>query len=118
VVDLLTATRDELRAIYSSALTPEQMREKKRAALAGMRASFAVLKTAWGGHAPFEAWFAGDLNNAHLASIATYYTCVPGFERELKAAGGDLTVFYARVRALARLDQATRDATVCSGKSP
>jgi predicted aminopeptidase len=113
VVDLLSATRDELRAVYASGLAPEAMREQKRAAFASLRASFARLKAGWGGHAPFEAWFDEDLNNAQLASIATYFTCVPGFERELRAAGGDLTVFYARVRALAKLDQKTRDAMVC-----
>jgi predicted aminopeptidase len=113
VIDLLSSTRAELRAVYASGLAPEAMREKKRAAFASLRASFARLKAGWGGHAPFEAWFDEDLNNAHLASIATYFTCVPGFERELRAAGGDLSVFYARVRALAKLDQKTRDAMVC-----
>ena len=113
VIDLLSSTRAELRAVYASGLAPEPMREKKRAAFASMRASFARLKAGWGGHAPFEAWFDEDLNNAHLASIATYFTCVPGFERELRAAGGDLSVFYARVRALAKLDQKKRDAMVC-----
>ena len=113
VVDLLTATRAELRTVYASGLAPESMREKKRAAFAAMRSSYAELKADWGGHAPFESWFDDDLNNAHLASISTYFTCVPGFERELKAAGGDLTAFYARVRALAKLDQEKRDAIVC-----
>jgi predicted aminopeptidase len=118
VIDLLTAARTELRAIYASGLTPDQMREKKRAVFADMRASFAVLKTGWGGHAPFESWFTEDLNNAHLASIATYFSCVPGFERELKEAGGNLAAFYARVRTLAKLDQEKRDALVCGDKTP
>jgi predicted aminopeptidase len=113
VVDLLSATRAELRALYGSGLAPDPMRAQKRAAFAALRSSFAVLKAGWGGHAPFESWFDDDLNNAHLASIATYFTCVPGFERELKAVGGDLTAFYIRVRALAKLDQAKRDAIVC-----
>jgi predicted aminopeptidase len=113
VVDLLTATRDRLRAVYASGLSPELKREKKRAEFAAMRSSFARLAAGWGGHAPFESWFEEDLNNAHLASIATYFTCVPGFQRELKAVGGDLTAFYARVRALAKLDQEKRDAIVC-----
>jgi predicted aminopeptidase len=115
VVDLLSATRSELRAVYASGLAPERMREKKCAAFASMRASFALLKAGWGGHAPFETWFDDDLNNAHLASVATYFACVPGFERELAAVGGNLTAFYAKVRELAKLDQATRDALVCQG---
>jgi predicted aminopeptidase len=115
VIDLLSATRTELRAIYASGVEPTLLRERKRAAFAALHASYALLKTGWDGHAPLESWFNGDLNNAHLASIATYFTCVPGFERELKAVNGDLTAFYRRVRELAKLDQKKRDAIVCSG---
>jgi predicted aminopeptidase len=113
VIDLLIRTRSGLRALYESGVDAPLMRERKRAAFAAMRASYAELKLGWGGHAPFEAWFEEDINNAHLASVATYYSCVPGFERELKAAGGDLNAFYRRVRELAKLDQTKRDAIIC-----
>jgi predicted aminopeptidase len=113
VVDLLRATRAELREVYASGLAPELLRDKKRAEFASLRSAFALLKADWGGHAPFESWFDGDVNNAHLASVGTYFDCVPGFERELKAAGGDLSAFYARVRGLAKLDRERRDAIVC-----
>lgn len=113
VLDLLGATRADLRAVYASGLAPEMMRERKRAAFASLRSSYALLKASWGGHAPLEAWFDAELNNAHLVSLATYFTCVPGFERELAAVGGDLTAFYARVRALAKLDEEKRHAVVC-----
>ena len=72
-----------------------------------------VLGAQWAGHAPFDAWFADEINNAHLASIATYFDCVPGFERELQAVGGSLPAFYRRVRELAKLDQAQRDTLIC-----
>jgi predicted aminopeptidase len=113
VIGLLSAARAELRTIYAAGLAAQTMRDQKRAAFDSLRSSFAHLKADWGGHAPFEAWFTEDLNNAHLASIATYFDCVPGFERELAAAGGDLGAFYARARALAKLDQVQRDARVC-----
>ena len=113
VIGLLSATRAELRAVYAAGLPVQTMRDRKRAAFDSLRSSFAHLQAGWGGHAPFEAWFAEDLNNAHLASIATYFDCVPGFERELAAAGGDLRAFYDRARALAKLDQEQRDARVC-----
>jgi predicted aminopeptidase len=111
---LLNRTRTELRALYASGIEPQRMREQKIAAFAALRESYARLTTGWGGHGPFEVWFAGDVNNAHLASVATYYDCVPGFKRELDALGGDLTAFYRRVRDLARLDQAKRDAMLCA----
>jgi predicted aminopeptidase len=113
VIELLRATRAELREVYASGLAPELLRDKKRAEFASLRSAFALLKADWGGHAPFESWFDGDVNNAHLASVGTYFDCVPGFERELKAAGGDLSAFYARVRGLAKLDRERRDAIVC-----
>jgi predicted aminopeptidase len=113
VIGLLNATRAELRTVYAAGLGAQAMRDRKRAAFDSLRSSFAHLKAEWGGHAPFEGWFTEDLNNAHLASIATYFDCVPGFERELAAAGGDLAVFYGRARALAKLNQEQRDALVC-----
>ena len=113
VIALLTETREQLRVLYASGLPPPLMRERKREAFEALRESYSALREHWGGHAPFDAWFAQDINNAHLASIATYYACVPGFERELKAVDGDLPAFYRRVRALAKLEQAQRDALVC-----
>ncbi len=115
VIDLLSAAREKLRAVYASGAAPAQMRERKRETFRVLRNEYADLSAPWGGHAPFDAWFRHDhdINNAHLASIATYYACVPGFERELVAAGGNLTAFYVRVRVLAKLEQSRRDALLC-----
>jgi predicted aminopeptidase len=113
VIALMSQTREHLRLIYAMSLPPPLMRERKRLALEVLRESYAALRAQWGGHAPFDAWFAQDINNAHLASIATYFACVPGFERELKAVGGDLPAFYRRARELAKLDQPQRDRLVC-----
>ena len=113
VIALLSETREQLHALYASGLPPLLMRERKREAFAALRESYAALREQWGGHAPFDAWFAQDINNAHLASIATYFACVPGFERELQAADGNLPAFYRRVRELAKLDQPQRDLLVC-----
>jgi predicted aminopeptidase len=113
VVALLNSTRDRLREVYRSGHPREQMQTEKRQTIEDMRDAFMALKERWGGHAPFENWFGHDINNAHLASVATYFDCVPGFERELNAVHGDLPAFYRRVRELARMAQKTRDATVC-----
>ena len=114
VIDLMNHAQGELRGVYTSGAAPAPMREQKRAALAALKDSYARLKQGWGGHGPFETWFNHEINNAHLASIATYYNCVPGFERELAAVGGDLNAFYRRARELAKLNQQQRDAAVCA----
>jgi predicted aminopeptidase len=112
-IALMNETREQLATLYASGLPPPLMREKKREALAAMREAYDTLRQQWGGRGPFDAWFAKDINNAHLASIATYFACVPGFERELQAVGGNLPAFYRRVRELAKLDQERRDLLVC-----
>jgi predicted aminopeptidase len=113
IIALMSKTRGQLAALYASGLPPPLMRERKREAFEQLRGAYSALRAQWGGHAPFDAWFAQDINNAHLASIATYFACVPGFERELQAAGGNLPAFYRRVRALAKLDQERRDSLLC-----
>jgi predicted aminopeptidase len=117
VLALLNHTRDELRTLYASGADPARMRERKAAVFGELRAAYARLVQGWGDQPPFESWFEGDINNAQLASIATYYDCVPGFRRELEAVGGDLDAFYARVRALAKLDQEKRDALLCGTRA-
>jgi predicted aminopeptidase len=113
VIALMNQTREQLATLYASGLPPPLMRERKRQALAALRDAYSALRQQWGGRGPFDAWFAKDINNAHLASIATYFACVPGFERELQAVGGNLPAFYRRVRELAKLDQERRDLLVC-----
>jgi predicted aminopeptidase len=116
VLDLLNRSRSELRALFGSGQDPASMRRQKAAIYAALRSAYGALRAEWGGHGPFDAWFDGEINNAHLASVATYYDCVPGFQRELAAVGGDLGAFYARVRELGRLPQAERDAAVCGAR--
>jgi len=113
VVELLGATRAKLRVIYASKQPMEELRAAKREAFTQLRADFAALRAGWGGHAPYEAWFDQDINNAHLASIATYFVCVPGFERELESVKGDLPAFYRRVRQLAKMPREARDDLIC-----
>jgi predicted aminopeptidase len=118
VLDLLNRTRAELRTLFGSGLDPADMRRQKAAIYAALRSAYEARRAEWGGHAAFDAWFEGTVNNAHLASVATYYDCVPGFQRELAAVGGDLDAFYRRVRELGRLDQAMRHAALCGPKPP
>ncbi len=67
------------------------MRERKAAILARLAADIRVLERSQGsGYALYEQWIADGLNNAHLASVATYYDCVPGSSSCWRESGGDL----------------------------
>ena len=52
--------------------------------------------------------FAGSVNNALLASIASYNAQVPAFRALLERLGGDLAAFYREVKRLANLSPAER----------
>lgn len=96
------AARERLQALYRTRLEPAAMRERKRAELEGLR--------------PLLVQFPGlesqEPNNALLASFATYTDLVPGFEKLLAEARGDLPAFYARVRELAALQPDKRGAAL------
>lgn len=113
VTALLRAARRRLERIYAAPLGAPAKRQRKRAELAALRADYARLSMGWGGRGPFAGWFRAGLNNADLASVATYERCVPGFAREFALAGGRFAEFFRRVGALAARGRRARDAAVC-----
>jgi predicted aminopeptidase len=115
VVALFTRTRSKLAELYKLPLSPDVMRERKRAIFAQLDSDLAALEKRLGIRSAYRDWAPEGLNNAHLASLATYYDCVPGFERLLAANDEDLPRFYAAVRELARKPKEERRATLCQG---
>jgi predicted aminopeptidase len=113
----LARTRAQLQSSYAQPgavlRNADATRVAKSDALASLTTRLAALSAGWRDGIDYAAWFSGDLNNARLASIATYIDCVPGFERLLAASGGDLTVFYDRVRALGDRPAEERRAVLC-----
>lgn len=107
--------REALAVLYERDLTVPEMRERKEAVLARLEEDLRALAREHDIRSPYAAWLDAGLNNAHLASIATYFECVPGFERLLERAGGELPAFYDAVRELARLPRAERRLRVCVG---
>jgi predicted aminopeptidase len=114
VVRLFVATRTRLRELYARELPVEEMRAAKQEELAKLRRDHEEhRRAAGGGRTNFDAWFEQGINNAHLASVATYQDCVPGLRRILTDAGGDLPTFYARVRELAGRQAEASRAELC-----
>ncbi|MEN8216192.1 MAG: aminopeptidase [Pseudomonadota bacterium] len=102
-IDIVLATRKHLQEIYQQNLSPNQLEAAKTAAFGSLRAEYAVLKMRWGGYAGYDGWFAKDLNNAKLLSVATYQDYVPAFRALLDQLGGDLPAFYKSVAQLSEL---------------
>jgi len=105
--------REQLAIVYSSGAAPDAMREQKRTVFASLVAELKALDAKYGVRSALATELEAAPNNARLASLATYYDCVPGFERVLAEQQRDLPRFYDTVRALAKLPRDTRHAQLC-----
>jgi predicted aminopeptidase len=115
LVSLLTATRTRLVQLYASPLPREEMVVRKAAVFTQLGTDIRALERRQGVTYPlYEEWIAAGLNNARLASVATYFECVPGFTRLLHEQEDDLPRFYAEVRKLAELPRSERHARLCA----
>ncbi len=111
-VALFARKRAELAHLYAEKIPKEEMRARKKTIFASLEAEMGELAKQYGRSGSLN-WIKEGLNNAHLASVATYFDCVPGFERLLEAQDGDMTKFYAAVRELAGKPKKERHAAVC-----
>lgn len=111
-VTLVLAARDRLATLYASDRSDADKLRRKAEIFDQLRADYRELRGSWGGYAGYDRWFAQDLNNANLASIATYNATVPAFEALLASVGGDMAAFHAAAEALGALPKAERDAAL------
>jgi predicted aminopeptidase len=111
-VALVQQTVADLDVIYRRGEPVDAMRDAKTVRLERMRADYAVLKQEWGGYTGYDNWFAAGLNNAQLATVATYNGLEPAFTALLAQEQGDLAAFYARAQELARRSSSERRATL------
>jgi predicted aminopeptidase len=111
-IESFARSRAQLRQLYASGIEQQEMRQKKAAVFAELTEEVRALQRQHGDQY-YESWLKEGLNNAHLASMATYYQCVPGFERLLAEQGGDLQRFYAAARELSKQPRAIRHARLC-----
>src|SRR5207302_11441509 len=130
-VHLIMKTRERLELLYGDERTAsgkvkagprkgggaaEELRREKQRIFEQLRQEYAQLKSQWGGDTQYDDWFARQINNAHLNSVAAYYDLVPGFERLLAANGGDLEKFYQAAERLSRLPKAERQRALRTSK--
>ncbi len=115
---VLSGARAALDRLYQEPLQPQPMRELKRHILDTAGREVRALEERSGLRSGFDAWIDAGLNNAHLASIATYRGCVAGFQGLLGRERDDLPAFYAAVRKLAPHPAARRELCRTSAADP
>jgi predicted aminopeptidase len=105
--ELIAGQQARLRAIYASGAADAELRAEKERAFATLRAEYEAVKATWDGNTDYDAWFAQPLNNATLASVATYTRWLPALRGRLQEVG--LAAFYADAAALAKLRTTERN---------
>ncbi len=95
---LIQDVKEKLKPIYSSSLSASTKRQQKAQALLLLEQDYVALKQEqWQGIGWYDGWFKEPVNNARLASIATYRELVPAFERLFELCSRDYERFYAAV---------------------
>ncbi|MDH5444499.1 MAG: aminopeptidase [Gammaproteobacteria bacterium] len=106
---LLKITREKLKQSYALENTPPEIRiNAKQRIINNMKKDYQKLKKQWGGYDGYDKWMSRDINNAHLALVATYHELVPVFERMLSEAGQNMEKFYVSVESTAELSYEQR----------
>jgi predicted aminopeptidase len=112
IIALFSGARTKLSALYKQKIAPDAMRERKAEIFEALDQQIADLEKRLGIRSSYRNSGKG-LNNAYLASIATYYDCVPGFERLLASKDGDLPKFYDAVREITKKPRVERHKLLC-----
>ena len=110
--EIVFNTRRRLQVLYASGVNDTDKRAAKTRLFAELRAELTRLQTTQDGVKRSDRWQSLQLNNAHLASIATYTQWLPAFQALLVQQHGDLERFYAAVRDMSRLPTTERAATL------
>lgn len=105
---LLLAARQQLEEIYDRNISPQEKLQGKTEVFKQLKQDYQQLKSDWQGYTGYDAWMQQDLNNAHLALVATYHEHTDRFRRILAYLEGDLGRFYQAVAQLADADKAQR----------
>ncbi|WP_426417463.1 aminopeptidase [Aestuariirhabdus sp. LZHN29] len=101
---LVKETRDQLQALYRRPLDDSTKRAQKQQVLQQLRIEYQRRRRAqWQTFDRYDDWVAGDLNNAKLSTVSSYYRWVPLFESLLQESDRDLDALYSELDRLAAM---------------
>jgi predicted aminopeptidase len=111
---IVSTYRGRLATLYASGAAAEEMRRSKAGLFGALVEELRALAAGRGVKSILAEELAAAPSNARIAALATYYDCVPGFQRVLAEQQHDLTKFYAAVHELAKLPKGQRHAKLCA----
>ena len=109
VFDLIKQARQDLHDLYQESIGPAEKRRRKAEYLQQLKQRYEAFSDSIQHNDGFQRWFEGELNNAKLVSVSTYYDWVPLFARMLSSQQDDFVAFYQQVEQLAELSRSQRE---------
>jgi predicted aminopeptidase len=106
-VSTILETRRRLVELYQNEREQSEAL-KKKASLLGALKSDMCRPSPDGADLPYICKADGELNNAYLVPIDTYYSLVPAFQRRFDHLGGDFPEFFSEMKKLAKLSSQKR----------
>jgi len=109
---LLKAAQKNLDELYKSNKFKHSVKQQtlKAAIFTKLKLDYQRLKISWQNYSGYDVWMNRDLNNAHLALIATYYEKVPIFQSILLSVDNNIQHFYDIVESIGELEESERNA--------
>lgn len=104
---LILKTRQRLAEAFRTAGSEQEKQKRKTEIYREFKVDYKSWSEKRNYHA-YDKWMQRDLNNSHLALIATYQNLVPTFMNMLASVDGDLKKFYQLVAEVAEKDRASR----------
>jgi predicted aminopeptidase len=117
VISMIEATVEKLNQLYRTETHEAIKRNKKQAIFATSRERYSAIAKRLNYSDEFEGWFAGELNNAKIGSIATYNTHAPAFLAMIKMLDYDFKAFFDTVEKIAGMNRTAREQCLASWRN-
>ncbi len=109
VIGLIGGAREQLTKIYAGVSSDAVKRKAKALVFSEARNAHAEIATKHGIKGGYTKWFAGELNNAKIGSVAAYNSLTPAFINMIRAYHLDFSLFFAYAQRVGDMERAARD---------
>ena len=106
-IQLILNNKQQRSDLYESDRSDEEKRRLKATLIEELRADYEQFKQTWK-ISGYDQWFASDLNNAQLSTVATYNELKPGFANLFNQKDQNLSEFLEACRQLATQEKDQR----------
>ncbi len=108
---LLKSTQQQLQNAFNSDAFKMSNKQTllKAAIFTELQQNYRSLKKSWQGYAGYDVWMKRDLNNAHLALVATYSDKVPAFQAVLRSVNNNIKHYYQTIEEIGALSESERN---------